>query len=63
MVIGLSMTVSAQKEPKKPPKGDPPVVTPEKKPPRGENPRPTPTPKKPQVSWFFASKTPDNELA
>lgn len=42
MVVGLTFAVSAQKDDKKPPpKGDPPVVTPQPK-----NPRPQKPPKK-----------------
>ena len=46
MVIGLTFVVSAQNDPK-PPKGDPPVVTPKPKPP----PTPKPTPGSDAAFW------------
>jgi len=65
MVIGLTLSVSAQRDGKKPPpKGDPPVVTPQpKSPPSGD--APAPAPKKPSKPTYavLTAKYEDSDLA
>lgn len=61
MVVGLTLSVSAQKDPKKPtpPKQDPPVVTPQPKNPPKEN--PPDKPKKPAFAVVASVPRPDGE--
>ncbi|MFN0139541.1 MAG: hypothetical protein ACKVQW_05590 [Pyrinomonadaceae bacterium] len=47
LVVGLTVTASAQKDDKRPPKEKPPVVNPQPKP------APTPEPKKPKPNTSF----------
>jgi hypothetical protein len=65
MVAGLSLAVSAQKDPPKggdrPPK-QPPVIKPGDKPPRDTN-RPPRDPKKPEMSWFVSRETEESSFA
>ena len=58
MVIGLSLAAFAQKEDKKPPpKGTPPVVTPQPKPPDPNK------PKKPELAVIYIKARADGESA
>jgi hypothetical protein len=60
VVGGLALSVSAQKEDKKPPPKVPPVVNPQPKPPPKENP-PSDRPKKPDKPQFaFVIRKPES---
>ena len=62
MVAGLALAVSAQKDGKKPPKPNPPVVTPGPKNPPRENPPDSNKPKKPGFALLaIINETPETE--
>ena len=64
MVVGMALSVSAQKDDQKnrPPK-KPPVIQPGEKPPRGNPPPKEEKPKKPGMSFFLVSAKQDSDIA
>jgi hypothetical protein len=58
MVVGMALSVSAQKDDQKerPPKPKPPVVDPKEKPPRGNPPKGGDKPKKPEMSLYLVKR-------
>ena len=66
MVIGLALSVSAQKDDqKRPPKGPPPKIepVPKDRPPRGNPPKGDDKPKKPGMSFYLASSKYESNIA
>jgi hypothetical protein len=67
MVIGMTLSVSAQKDDQKrpPPKDNPPKidVPPKNRPPRGNPPKGDDKPKKPEMSFYLVNVKKESDIA